>query len=463
MKLHYNEVSSSILDIKIDKRNECFNFGLDNAFPSLVETLIEMSVTSKTCVDRVAKAIYGKSFGDAGSIIVNSKGESINEVLRIAAKDYAKHNNCYLLVGYDANLDVKFIIVIPVTDVRIGKDDDKGYSGKFIVYDNWDKSKIKKIESSKFKIIDRFNDDKRVIEGQIRNAAKLNEVKGWEDAKIEDIIHHYNGQILHIRKDQAYKYSKTDLMPALKDALTEANSQTFRSNGASKGFLNTKLLTTPPFKDEDSRKEFKKDLNGVRGANNSSEVILLESQQVTDDISKQINISDLSGNYNDKLFEYSDKQAEKNICKAFSVPLMLVSQTDNSLFGSSGEMLKEAKIQLWESREEDRDQFEEVFNNLMELFQKKNNNDEGEEKTYEKLVIINPYEPTEDEIETKNINKQAQATLRGSVGGVTAILDLAKAVKEQSIDKENAVAIIQNIYGFSEKKAKQMIGGFDGQ
>ncbi|MGD2113419.1 MAG: hypothetical protein PVG07_00090 [Acidobacteriota bacterium] len=452
MKLYYNQVSSTILDVKVDKRNECFNFGSDNAFPSLIEALISMSITSKNCADRVAKAIYGKSFGDAGKVKVNSKGQSLNEVLRIAARQYSKHNNCYLQVTYDANLDVKAIVVVPVTDVRIGKADDKGYSGKFLVYDNWDKSKSKKIKPSDFKVVDKYNPEKKVIEGQIRAASKE---KGAKEAKIEDIIQNYNGQILHLRKDDGYIYSLTDLNPALSEALLEANSQTFRSRGASKGFLNTKLLTVQPFKDDDTRKEFKKDLNSLRGAENSSDVLLLETSQQSDDLSKQVKLDDLSGTYNDKLFEYSDKQAEKNICKAFTVPLMLVSQTDNSLFGSSGEMLKEAKLQLWENREEERDQFEEVFSGIMKLFQEGKKIEEG-------LKILNPY-VDEQEQGSVNINKQAQATLRGSVGGVTAILDVVKAVKEQTIDRENAVSIIVNIYGFSEKKAKQMVGGFDGE
>lgn len=449
MKLYYNEVSSSILDIKVDKRNECFNFGSDNAFPSLIEALIGMSVTSKTCADRVSKAIYGKSFGDAGKVIVNSKGQSLNEVLRIAARQYAKFNNCYLQISYDANLDVKAINVVPVTEVRIGKADDKGYSGKFIVYDNWDKTKSKKITASGFESYDKYNSDKKVIEGQIRKASKAN-----KDAKIEDMIVDYNGQILHIRKDDTYIYSLPDLHPALSEALLEANSQTFRSRGASKGFLNTKLLTTQPFKDNDTRKEFRKDLNNLRGADNSSDVLLLETSQMSDDLSKQIQIDDLSGEYNDKLFQYSDSQAEKNICKAFTVPLMLVSQTDNSLFGSSGEMLKEAKVQLWETREEDRDQLEEVFASLMKLFQ-------GEKKIEEGLQIINPYEDKVEKVEEEvpeDVNAAAQATLRGSVGGVTALLAIQQSVAAGTTTKEAGISMIVNIYGFDSETAAEMLG-----
>ena len=331
MKLHYNQVSNTILNVKKDKRNECFNFGKDNAFPSLIEALINISVTSKTCIDRVAKAIYGASFGELGKVVVNSKGQTLNEVLRIAAREYAKHNNVFIQVSYDGNFDFKAIVVVPVTHVRVGKDDDKGYSGKFLIYNNWDKSKGSKVMSSGFMIVDRFNPKQNVIEKQIEAA------KGIEQ---------YNGQIIHIKKDEAFVYSLSDLNPVLSEALLEGNSQTFRSRGSEKGFLNTKLLTTQPFASDEDRRDFRKELNGVRGADNSSEVVLLEATQQTDDLSKQLKIDDLSSPYNDKLFEYSDTQAEKNICKAFSVPLVLVDTTDSGSFGDSGGKLKEAKIQV---------------------------------------------------------------------------------------------------------------------
>lgn len=435
MKLHYNQVSNTILDIKKDKRNECFNFGKDNAEPSLIEALINISVTSKTCIDRVAKAIYGASFGSLGNVIVNSKGQTLNEVLRIAGREYAKHNNVFLQVTYDANLDFKAIVVVPVTYVRLGKDDDKGYSGKFIIYNNWDKSKGSKIMKESFVLVDRFNSSPSVIQTQIEAAGDITQ---------------YNGQMIHVKKDSAFVYSLSDLNSVLSEALLEMNSQTFRSNGSEKGFLNTKLLTTQPFSSDEDRREFRKELNGVRGANNSSEVVLLEASQQTDDLSKQIKLDDLSSPYNDKLFEYSDNQAEKNICKAFSVPLVLVSPSDNSMFGNSGEMLKEAKRQLFESREEDRDQLEEVFIMIMKKFQ----------NPVTGLKIINPFEEAKDESkeEPKDINAEAQATLRGSVGGVTALLAIQQSVAAGTTTKESGIAMIVNIYGFGEDTASEMLG-----
>ncbi|KQC33406.1 hypothetical protein AAU57_08825 [Nonlabens sp. YIK11] len=377
----YNDVKQNILSVKLDKRTEVYNWGLDNAFPSLIETLINLSVTSKSCVDKVAKAIYGKSFGDVGKTIVNSDGQTLNEVLRIASREYAKHNNLYIHISYNLLFEVTAIKVLPTTNVRVGKADDLGYSGKFLVYDNWNKQDGK-IEAKAFKVYNKYNPIKSVIEAQI-------EASGG--------IKSYKGQILHIQKDSNSIYSLSDLNPVMGEALLEYNSQVFRSNGAEKGFQNTKLLVTKAFDGDDERNQFRNHLKSLQGAENSGNVLLLESSSVTDDLNTQIKLEDLTSKYDDKLFQYSDEQAEKNICKAFGVPVVLVDSSNDGLFGNSGEMLKEAKKQLWESREEDRDMIEEVFQKLLSKFHSPL---EGE------LKVINPHAEQITEPNTATIDEQ---------------------------------------------------------
>jgi len=376
MKLSFTHIKNSILSIKKDKRKDVFNWGLDNLYPQLVEGLINQSVTSKLCVDKVAKAIYGKSFGDAGDIIVNRDGETLNEVLRLTARDYAKYNNVFLHIGYNGELEIKSIKLIPVTNVRTFKDDDTGYSGKYVVYNNWDKSKGK-IDEKGFKMYDRFNPIKKVIESQIEKAGNITK---------------YKGQILHIQKESSTVYSLPDLNPVLSEALLEKNSATFRSRGAEKGFLNTKLMVVQPFSSDDERYDFKQALDDLQGPQNAGNVLLLEASNVSDDLDSQVKLEDLSSKYNDKLFEYSDVQARKNISLAFGVPLGLVDVSEASLFGNSGELLKQMKQMLWESKEEERDMLESAFNKLMKNYS---------EQITAPLEIVSPFKDDTTEGETQ--------------------------------------------------------------
>lgn len=368
MRLHFNDVANTILDIKKDTRTEVFNFGLDNAYPSLIDTLVHNSVTSKSCVDKVARSIYGKSFGEAGMIVINDRGQTLNEVLRIASREFAKYDNLYIWVGYNADFKIDQIKVVPTKYVRVGKDDDKGYSGKFIVYDNWDKTKHRRIMSEQFKIVDRYNPIKKVIESQIEKAGSIKE---------------YRGQIMQIQRETYDVYSKSPLHAVMNDALLEYNASTFRSRGGEKGFLNAKLLITKPMGTDEERSQFKRGLENVQGAENSGRVFWMEVENTTDKIDEEFKLEDLTSDFDDELFRYSEEQARKNIALAFGVPLGLVDVSDSSLFGNSGALIKEMKKILWEAREEDRDMIEETFRKLLGKWKEPIENE---------LEIISPFE-----------------------------------------------------------------------
>lgn len=67
--------------------------------------------------------------------------------------------------------------------------------------------------------------------------------------------------------------------------------------------------------------------------------------------------------------------------------------------------------------------------------------------------------PIEDlENENENVDEAAQAELRGSVGGVTALVEVVRGVSEGVLTIKAAVAIVVKIYGIDESTAKAMIG-----
>lgn len=57
-----------------------------------------------------------------------------------------------------------------------------------------------------------------------------------------------------------------------------------------------------------------------------------------------------------------------------------------------------------------------------------------------------------------NVDEKAQAELRGSVGGVTGLVEIITAVSQGIIEVKAAISIIVNIFGFDPKEAKEMVG-----
>ena len=88
----------------------------------------------------------------------------------------------------------------------------------------------------------------------------------------------------------------------------------------------------------------------------------------------------------------------------------------------------------------------------------------------EKLILINNLiietiknvskteEAEEGEPDVVDSNKEAQATLKGSVGGVQGILGIQKSVSEGVTQYDAALTLLKEIYGFSEEVATDLLG-----
>jgi hypothetical protein len=348
MKLHFNEIRHSLLDVKKDSRTDVYNWGADNAYPSTMEYLLSASVTAKNAVDKASKAIIGKGIAN-GHIIINKKGHTINDVIRTFGREYVKHNNAFLSIGYNLLGEVVSIEVIPSKKVRLGKKDDTGYNGKFIVYDNWDK-KEGKIDPDAFQVVDRYNPNKEIVLSQIEAAGGISK---------------YKGQIVHIQKYMNEIYSLSDADCVILDMIAEINASEFKQKGSTDGFLNCKIMAVKPFNSDEERNAFKRDLDALRGAKNANSVILLESPDANDELSNQMLLQDLTSSHNDELFKYTEESIEKNIAKAFNVPLALINPNDNGLFSASGEMYNAVKNILWEEKEEERQKIEEMLTSIL--------------------------------------------------------------------------------------------------
>jgi hypothetical protein len=349
------------LSVKYSKVEGVYNWGADNAYPQLVKTLINSSVTAKQCVDINSKFIYGKGFNfthsvtDKSTLIINKKGWNINQLLRLVAREFSEMNNLFLHVNYNALYEINSVDLLSCEDARIGESDSTGYSGKFIHYENWDKSKGKRIEKKDFVIIDKFNPNPTIVEKQVEAAG------GWNK---------YKGQVLHISTSLNDIYSLSDIDSVIYDADSEFQASLFKNGGLRKGFFGAKLFVTKPFKSDYERKDFEKTIQDLKGSENSSGVLLLEAELESDVIAEHILIQNIDSNIDDKKFDSTEQSSAKNIRKAFGVPSILIEDSDNSVFGQSGELIKQAKLMHWENKEEERNTISETFQMIFSLFHK---------------------------------------------------------------------------------------------
>ncbi|SNA77296.1 hypothetical protein [Flavobacterium psychrophilum] len=363
--------------IVFDKQLGVYQNGEDNNYPERIERLINGSATAKPAAKLFRKYIIGKSFDEeTNNFIVNkSKSTTIRKFLTKISNSYAYQCGVFIHVNYNLNHKITSLDVLPYSHCRVGKKDDKDYSGKIIVYDNWDESNGA-IDKKKFNVIDVFNKNKKVISAQIEKAGNIDLYKGQ--------VFFYNPE------DTIYPLAHIDNV--MNDADSEKMSSVFKNTSLRKGFFGKKIVITPPMLGVDLRMDnsllnddqliekryaeteienFNTTMKTFIGADSAESLLHLQMEFEGDDIEKSIKFLDVNTNINDKLFEYTEKSTSNNIRKSFAnVPSILIENNDNSVFGQSGEMLKQAKIFYQDQTEEDRDAIEtEILNPLLKLFE----------------------------------------------------------------------------------------------
>jgi hypothetical protein len=223
---------------------------------------------------------------------------NINQLLRIVSREFSEINNLFLHINYNALYQI-ISVDLPREDVRIGKADSSGYSGKFIVYNNWDKSVAKKIDKKDFKIIDKYNPNTKVIDAQV--------VAGWSK---------YKGQILHLNSDFSELYSLSDV-DSVYMMLIQSFKLLYLKNTGLKRFFGAKLFITKPFSSDYERQEFESTIQDLKGSENSSGVLLLEANLESDNLAEHILIQNIDTNIDDTLFQSTEESSARNIRKAF--------------------------------------------------------------------------------------------------------------------------------------------------
>jgi len=209
------------------------------------------------------------------------------------------------------------------------------------------------------------------------------------------------------------------------------------------------------------------------GTDNANSIVL----NFADSKERGVEIQQLNGNDFDKRFDILNKTVQREIYAGHQV-------TDPALFGIKEDGIFTSRNQLVDSFElfqntyvNNRQQFiERVFNELAALQGLKNclyiQDTEPISVQFSEATVTSVM--TEDEIREKvglqvvereeetavdSKTKDAQAALKGSVGGVSGIITLLQNVKEGLIAEASAISVLTELYGFTPETARATVTG----
>lgn len=203
-----------------------------------------------------------------------------------------------------------------------------------------------------------------------------------------------------------------------------------------------------PASDEEAD-EYRKTIESAKGAAEAGRSIAFFEQG----IENLPIIETLPTSNNDKLFLQTDERTDTKICQAWSIDPILMGIRVSGKLGS-GSDIKQSYI-IFEKNVimPLRNSIEEVINELMDLFGVKGDFEiDNYQIINETIIEVDGAVPVDDK------QAEAQATLRGSVGGVQALTTIIQNVASGLMSRSSAISTIELIFGFSNEEAQRLLG-----
>lgn len=365
MRLLQTEIDKSLI-VKLDKSiiskgenvSGYMSFGKKNDYPEVIERIINNSVTAKAAARVYAKFLTGSGFENEAlnSIVIgkDSRGKKITlrSLLSQAATSVAYHNGFYFHCNMNLDREIGTVKLVPFKHCRFAKLDDRGYTAKIGVHENWHKEKDTKFEKEKITWYNIFNLDPAVF------AAQVKEAKG---------ITKYKGQIYFHFYDNQYLYPLSPFDPAYMDADTEYQIQLFKNRAIRNGMLDKTVFRVAGTSDDTENKELATGIKGFLGADGDSVLVLQDEVDDQGQIKKTgaFAIDSIKSNINDKLFENWEKNLANNIRKSMAaIPAILIDYEESKLGTTSGEAIIQATNFYNAVTEDDRTQMQEIFEEI---------------------------------------------------------------------------------------------------
>jgi len=341
----------------------------DNAYPTRMERIIDGSVTAKSSAGMLSRFLVGKGFTDP---LLNTlqigkdryeRPITAYKLLRQIAKSLSYYAGFYVRAQFNANLAVTAFDHVNFKHCRFGLKDTQNYSGRIVIYNNWDKS-LGQVKKKDFIPVHVWNMDKDVIQFQIDKA--------------EGILK-YKGQVYFSFTDEYCIYPMSPIDPVHFDADTENQISKFTNGEVRRGFFMKKIIYHPRFENQNDADNFKDKVLEFQGGGHQASFMVMGAE--FDDegnlkAGENIKIENIEQNINDKIFESYGKSVINNIRKAYNaIPQILIDYEDGKLGTTSGEALYQASIFYNQMTQELRTFISESFHEMFSKWHQPEYND----------------------------------------------------------------------------------------
>lgn len=406
--------------------NYIIPYDFDNLYPNKIKNIAKRSGTTMSSIGTLSSFISGSGFLGMNTE-VNRSGQTWWDILRFVSFQKAMFNGFALHVNYNIFGQIAEINPINFEFVRWSSN-----LQTFIVNPDWARRKMQKDEVEYLP----FNPE-----------AALDQMAACGG------LEHYKGQLMYFIPQSEDWYTTCYWDSVIDDAQFEAEAKLYSLSSIQNDYSLSGFVIYPKnLSDKKEIDDIKDDLRKDTGAGAAGGIRVVGAMP-TENMNNWNWFTPISRNSIDNLHKNQKEDAKFNIYAAFRQPPILNGVATSGMFNEAS--FKDAFNYYNASTQTEREEVESILNKILPF------TIWGESL---KSIKINPkvYATSESgaalDGSAVDVNKEAQATLKGSVGGVQGILEIQRAVSQGLSDYGAALEILKEIFGFTEEKARAILG-----
>jgi hypothetical protein len=412
------------------------SYGTDNLYPQEILQRLKRSGTTTNAVDKRYKFVKGEGFEDQflATQTMSFKGHVGNQILAECAYQLSVFNGFALHFNFNLLGEWTSCTIVPFEWCRRGLGNELG---KIAVFQDWAGEFYKPLNRSNVKFYNSYNPEN--VQNEIEQCGG---------------IHNYTGQILYY-VDGMDIYPTCSFDAIIEDVETDARIKNFAKNLIKNGFASPTIVEYPSKIEKGDEKNVMEQFELSMGDENAGNVMVIENPQAS---TNPIKIHTLQIGQNDGMYNGTRSLVKESIYNHYDIPSVLRGDEKSGLFNQ--DQMNDAYTYFNEITKDYRESIEEVFKYIMKdcAFLKVSTTRIKEKQFGGSALASISAAGTILDQEEERIKRESQANLRGSVGGVTGILQIQQSVSQGFTDYNAGVSILQEIFGFSEDVSKKILG-----
>lgn len=289
------------------------SYGEDNLYPNELIELLQTSAIHNTAIQAKFDAVVGEGVADVGESIVNSKGETLNEIYERVAFDKTTFNGYALNIIWNRAGDkIAEIYHLPFANIRSGKMNEDDSITEYYYSNNWSNTrKYKPVMYSAFSTTENRGDNASQIYYQ------------YDYSPASDV------------------YPLPDYIGAVNDIELDARISRFHNANISNGLSPSLFINMPNGEPEqDEMRRLYRDINAsFSGEENAGRLMLTFSEGP--ELAPQIQTIDAA---NDDYYIILEERITSRILTAHRItsPLLVGIRTTGAGLGSNSEEIQVA-------------------------------------------------------------------------------------------------------------------------